>query len=226
LFFARAVILVEGAAERALLPAVSECLGVNLRHCGITVVSTDGLNFDCFQPLFGERSIPIKLATLTDRDPSDILYPALGQAATASAAAATSLAMDETFRRTFIGAKTLEYDLALQSSENRHLMLDALAVLHPLISADLRRQVDAQPDNTSAARCLFQGMFERPNGARNVSKGAFAQELADKIREQPDRFTTPAYIRNALDWVRIPAPPTEPAPLAPPVEAGVVPHAA
>ena len=205
---------------------MSECLGVNLRHCGVTVVSTEGLNFDCFQPLFGERSIPIKLATLTDRDPTDIPYPALGQTATASATAATSLAMDEAFRKTFIGAKTLEYDLALQSSENRHLMLEALSVLHPLISADLRRQVDAQPDNTSAARCLFQGMFERPSGTRNVSKGAFAQELADKIRQQPARFTTPTYIREALEWVRIPAPPAEPAPPAPPVQAGVAAHAA
>jgi len=221
LFFARAVILVEGAAERALLPAMSECLGVNLRHSGITVVSTDGLNFDCFQPLFGERSIPIKLATLTDRDPTDIPYPALGQTATASASAASSLAMDETFRKTFIGSKTLEYDLALQSPENRHVMLEALAVLHPQISAALRLQVEAQTDNTLAARCLFQGMFERPSGTRNVSKGAFAQELADKIRQQPGRFTTPAYIQDALTWVRIPAPPMVPVPPAPPVAVGV-----
>ncbi|TFW13364.1 DUF2813 domain-containing protein [Massilia arenosa] len=222
LFFARGVILVEGAAERALLPAIAESLGVNLRHGGITVVSTDGLNFDCFQPLFGELAIPIRLATLTDRDPPDIPFPELGQEATTSAAAASSLAMDETFRKTFIGVKTLEYDLALQSAENRRLMLDALSVLHPQISADLQRHVDAQPDNTSAARCLFQGMFERPNSTRNVSKGAFAQELADKIRQQPGRFTAPAYIREAIDWVRIPPPPLNPVPPAPPVVAGAV----
>lgn len=213
LFFARAVILVEGAAERALLPALSECLGINLRHCGITVVSTEGLNFDCFQPLFGERGIPVKLATLTDRDPVDVLYPALNQPAAPSAAAATSLATDDVFRKTFIGTKTLEYDLALQSPENRALMLEALALLHPRIAADLRPFVDMQPNNTAAAQCLFQGMFERPSGSKNVSKGAFAQELAELIRQHPGRFTAPQYIQDALTWIRIPAPPT---PLPPP----------
>lgn len=207
LFFARAVILVEGAAERALLPAMAERLGVNLRHCGITVVSTEGLNFDCFQPLFGERAIPIKLATVTDRDPVDLPYPALNERATPSATALASLATDELFRKTFIGAKTLEYDLALQGVENRNLMLEALAELHPQIAANLRRLIGVQPDNTAASICLFQGMFDRSGGAKNVSKGAFAQELADKIRQHPMRFTPPAYINDALAWIRIPAPP-------------------
>ena len=173
------------------------------------------MNFDCFQPLFGERAIPIKLATLTDRDPVELPYPALHQFPAPSHAAAASLATDEVFRRTFIGAKTLEYDLALQGAENRNLMLEALAELHPMIATNLRQAIAMQPDNTLASIWLFQGMFERPGGARNVSKGAFAQELADKIRQHPARFTAPAYVRDALDWIRIPAPPAPPIPRVP-----------
>lgn len=207
LFFARAVILVEGAAERSLIPALANFLRVNMRHLGLTMVSAEGLNFDCFLPLFGVAAMPVKVATITDRDPSAFPFPALGAEGDISAAAKSILATNETFRKTFIGAKTLEYDLALQGAPNRTLMLAALAEIHPIIARDLTIAVQAHQDNTNAARCLFQGMFERPAGTKNVSKGAFAQELADKIRDNPRDFVVPQYIRDALAWIQVPAPP-------------------
>ncbi|KAB0325094.1 AAA family ATPase [Janthinobacterium sp. PLB04] len=216
LFFARAVIMVEGAAERALVPAMAAHLNVSLRHLGVTVVSAEGLNFDCFLPLFGQNAMPVKVATITDRDPNAIPFPALGVHGDISNAALAIIAMDETFRKAFIGAKTLEYDIALQGPINRSLMLAALAEIHPVIARDLAAAVGLQLDNTEAARCLFQGMFERPLGSKNVSKAAFAQELAEKLRENPAGFVVPEHIHAAFSWIRVPAPPRALVVLPPP----------
>lgn len=216
LFFARGVILVEGAAERALVPAMAAHLAINLRHHGITIVCTEGLNFDCFQPLFGERAIPVRLATITDRDPITLQFPDLGQSPMPSGTAAGLLAVNDVFRKTFMGVKTLEYDLALQGAENRLLMLEALADLHPGIARELYPGVSGIFDNTAAATYLFQGMFDRPAGRKGVSKGAFAQALADKINAAPQRFTVPTYIRDALQWICAPVGPNAPAPIPPP----------
>ena len=219
LFFAKALILVEGAAERALVPAMADYLRINTRHMGLSIVSAEGLNFDCFLPLFGHAAMPVKVATITDRDPTHIPFPALGQAADISTGAHSIIQLDEPFRKTFIGAKTLEYDLALQGPINRGLMLDALTEIHPIIAEGLRVLVLAEQDNTSAARVLYQGMFERPGGAANVSKGALAQELAEKLRDRPVGFVVPPYIHEALNWIGVavlPLPPAAHAPGAPP----------
>ncbi|XLZ71418.1 AAA family ATPase [Massilia sp. SR12] len=211
LFFARAVILVEGAAERALVPALADFLNINLRHFGISMVSAEGLNFDCFLPLFGRTAMPVKVATITDRDPREHAYPTLNQVADMSPAAQAILQQDGPFRKAFIGAKTLEYDLCLQGPANRNLILDALEEMHPHIARDLRVAVAAEQDNTTAARVLYQGMFERGGNATKISKGALAQELAEKLRDRPAGFVVPTYIQEALDWIQVPEPPPAPA---------------
>lgn len=217
LFFARSVILVEGAAERALVPVMARLLQINTRQIGLSILSAEGLNFDCFLPLFGRTAMPVKVATITDRDPAQNRFPSLDQANVADVSANVTLLLqqDDFFRKTFIGAKTLEYDLALQGAVNRTLMLQALSVLHPMIARDLANEVAVEQDNTNAARVLFKGMFERNPGTTKVSKGAFAQELAEILREQPVGFVVPMYIQQALAWIRVPAAPFPRLPQAP-----------
>ncbi|SDG60483.1 putative ATP-dependent endonuclease of the OLD family [Duganella sp. OV458] len=210
LFFARSVILVEGAAERALVPAMADYLNINLRHLGLSIVSAEGLNFDCFLPLFGRSAMPVKVATLTDGDPTLIPFPNLNQAADISAGANSIQQMDEAFRKVFISPKTLEYDLGLQGPVNRALILDALSELHPQIAVRLRAAVLAEQDNTNAARVLYQGMFERNAGATNISKGALAQELAQRLSARPEGFIVPPHIRAAFTWIQMPVPPLAP----------------
>ncbi|MRW88398.1 AAA family ATPase [Duganella sp. FT80W] len=224
LFFARSVILVEGAAERALMPVMAEYLNINLRHLGLSIVSAEGLNFDCFLPLFGRAAMPVKVATMTDGDPTHIPFPSLGQAADISANAHSIQQLDEAFRKVFISPKTLEYDLGLQGHANRALILDALSEIHPQIAATLREAVFAEQDNTIAARVLYQGLFERNAGATKISKGALAQELAQKLSARPQGFIVPPHIRAAFDWIRVAVPPLAPLPAAagaaPPQQAG------
>lgn len=69
LFFARRVIFVEGAAELMLVDALAKLMNLDLREYGVSLISVEGLNFDSFLPLFGEKGLRIPVAVVTDADP-------------------------------------------------------------------------------------------------------------------------------------------------------------
>jgi putative ATP-dependent endonuclease of OLD family len=69
LFFARAVILVEGDAERFLLPVLARRQGYDLDELGISVCSVSGTNFAPYLILLGHEGLDIPLAAFTDHDP-------------------------------------------------------------------------------------------------------------------------------------------------------------
>lgn len=69
LFFARRVIFVEGAAELMLVDALAKQMNLDLREFGVSLISVEGLNFDSFLPLFGEKGLRIPVAVVTDADP-------------------------------------------------------------------------------------------------------------------------------------------------------------
>lgn len=72
LFFARRVIFVEGAAELMLVDALAKVMGFDLREYGISLISVEGLNFDSFLPLFGEKGLRIPVSIITDADPFEV----------------------------------------------------------------------------------------------------------------------------------------------------------
>jgi putative ATP-dependent endonuclease of OLD family len=88
LFFARRVIFVEGAAELMMVNALAKRIGHDLRKHGVSVLSVEGLNFDSFLPLFGEKALKIPVSVLTDADPKAPKPAKADPAAPASAAAA------------------------------------------------------------------------------------------------------------------------------------------
>jgi putative ATP-dependent endonuclease of OLD family len=69
MLFARGVILVEGDAERFLVPAFAEELETRLDHFGISVCSVGGTNFQPYAKLLAGLGIPF--AVVTDWDPLD-----------------------------------------------------------------------------------------------------------------------------------------------------------
>lgn len=69
LFFARRVIFVEGAAELMLVDALAKLINLDLREYGVSLISVEGLNFDSFLPLFGEKGLRIPVSVITDADP-------------------------------------------------------------------------------------------------------------------------------------------------------------
>ncbi|WP_285422815.1 ATP-dependent endonuclease [Pseudomonas sp. efr-133-TYG-103a] len=69
LFFARRVIFVEGAAELMLIDALAKLINLDLREYGVSLISVEGLNFDSFLPLFGDKGLRIPVSVITDADP-------------------------------------------------------------------------------------------------------------------------------------------------------------
>jgi putative ATP-dependent endonuclease of OLD family len=223
LFFARRVIFIEGAAELMMISALAKRIGFDLRQHGVSLISVEGLNFDSFLPLFGDKALKIPVAVLTDADPvaskvvtkadgeagaaegkaddgeddedAEPIYPAPGDLITVSANTAKMKSCEDSHVKVFHGLKTFEYDLALEPA-NRAAMLTALNELHPKIAKSLTATVDAKPDDAAKARALFCGMFERPKN--NVQKGSFAQSLAQVISDPKVPFTVPGYIELAI----------------------------
>ncbi|MBU0509561.1 AAA family ATPase [bacterium] len=69
LFFARGVILVEGDAERFLIPVLAQQQGFDLDKLGISVCSVSGTNFAPYLILLGPKGLAIPFGAMTDRDP-------------------------------------------------------------------------------------------------------------------------------------------------------------
>jgi putative ATP-dependent endonuclease of the OLD family len=189
LFFARRVIFVEGAAELMLVAVLAEKIGFNLKEHAISLISVEGLNFDSFLPLFGEKALKVPVAIITDADPQAeadggelrALYPAPGDAIVVSANTASMKKLEDGLVKVFHGLKTFEYDLALNAG-NRAAMLKTLRELHPKIGATVEAEVAAAVGEAAKAQALFRGMFERPQN--NVQKRRFGQALAQTLMEE------------------------------------------
>lgn len=199
IFFARRIIFVEGAAELMLVNVLAEKENYKLRDHGVSVISVEGLNFDCFLPLFGENALRVPVAVITDADPVDAagkaLYPALGDAVTVSDNTAKMLKREDALVKVFHGLKTLEYDLALEPA-NIVTMLLALADIHPKIAEALGALVEPLPAGQARAKALFCGMFEREQN--NVQKGRFGQALAQGFLEKDATWSVPSYLLEAV----------------------------
>ena len=69
MLFARGVILVEGDAERFLVPVLAKQQGYDLDELGISVCSVSGTNFEPYLILLGPEGLNMPVVALTDFDP-------------------------------------------------------------------------------------------------------------------------------------------------------------
>ena len=76
MLFARGIMLVEGDAEKFLLPVLADSMDQTLDHLGITVCSVAGTNFQPYVKFLAALGIP--LAVITDWDPRSGGRRALG----------------------------------------------------------------------------------------------------------------------------------------------------
>lgn len=203
LFFARRIVLVEGTAELFILEALAKKAGVNLRKTSVSIISTDGLNFDAFMPLFGKNAMQIPVAVVTDADPPAADFPDSTAALDLSANAKLLHELEDDFVKCFFAKKTLEYDLAFDASCRTH-MLAAVTEMHPDIGAALKIKVDKAVGDSAKAKELFCGTFQRGDGKLKVQKGRFAQILAYAIATSNDPVELPMYLSEALTFVATP----------------------
>ncbi len=202
LFFARGVVLVEGDAEKFLIPAYADALGIDLDALGITVASVAGTNFLPYVKLLGADALNIPHVILTDMDTQDgdkppraknrvkgLLthahpgpdYEAMDQGAIFEAANQAGY---------FVNAETLEIDLFRNGlgSGIRRVLTEELG-LPEAGQATIQGWID---DLVTLDEERLLKVIER------VGKGRLAQGLASDVTAA----NCPAYIRSALERIR------------------------
>jgi putative ATP-dependent endonuclease of OLD family len=190
LFFARAVILVEGVAEQLLVPVIAERIGRPLAPNGVAVINIGGVAFPPFTDLFGPERLPYRLAAISDGDGQPSAEELQGElmALSPRAAALKERAGDNVL--VCLANRTLEWDLAIAG--NTQMMLDALAQVKPVAGPALRNAI-AELGPEQQAQALVDKVSD--------VKGRFAQEFAERLAEESLELHVPDYLRAAIDWV-------------------------
>lgn len=202
-YFARGIIFVEGDAERFLVPAFAESIGIDLDTLGITVCSVAGTNFVPYLKLVSSKGLDIPFVVLTDLDPAGQGRPAhaevrvrgmlkaLGYGATRfdrySEEQVYAFAQRE--ESIFLNRSTLEIEL-FQSGLGP-AMRDVLASSISFVRRRTMMQDWIEDPATLDEERLLAWIEE-------VGKGRFAQSLASYVA----RRNCPRYIADALSWIR------------------------
>jgi len=200
LLFARKVMLVEGAAELFLLPALYQAVhGRNLEREGISVVAIHGVHFDVFARLFRTGNLEKKCAIVTDADlrPSDasddfdlhVEKPNLA-------------ALQGEFVQVFAGPTTFERELV--AVETLPMLIEACRQLGaPQITVRLETGLASLQNDNLGPEIESQVIEELGtsvlNTAKRFGKGRFAQVAARHAHLCSD---LPPYIQQAIDWLQ------------------------
>jgi len=208
MLFARAVILVEGDAERFLVPAFAETVGHPLDKLGITVCSVAGTNFRPYVKFLSGLGIPC--AVITDWDPSegkkplgfnrslnlvaDIERQRTGEQPDELVAELQAITDYNVFATRcekfgiFSNAQTLEIDLF--ADDFADAMISVLREHN--FSAERKALVDTwEADKSTLATDVLLAMIE------TIGKGRFAQRLISHMGDT----APPSYISNAINFV-------------------------
>ncbi|WP_407470628.1 ATP-dependent nuclease [Xanthomonas campestris] len=201
IFFSRGVILVEGDAERFLIPAFAEALGIPLDMLGITVCSVGGTNFTPYVKLLGPHGLDIPHVILTDRDPVDGKPPRVRRRLANVLDVVepdddhSGWGVDDLLARAgelgyFVNENTLEPELFYGGlAEAMQRVIRQELPLNQASRDALQAWVDDADDLDEEALLT---LIER------IGKGRFAQALATFTSED----SCPDYIRAALEYIR------------------------
>ena len=212
ILFARGVILVEGATEMFLIPAIAEAMGRPLDQHGITVCSVHGVDFVPYAKLLGPTGLDVPFVILTD---GDWYKTKEGEKASRglrrAVLVAQALGLPESVRLNemynsrlwsqtietakeigvFVGNRTLEVDLF--DSGLRQEMVDSLAEL----SASQRELAELEeivnrstPLDGSEATNLMKTISR-------IGKGRVAQRLASRINDGK----SPSYVTGGIRYI-------------------------
>lgn len=193
LFFARRILMVEGMAEMLLMPILAGIAGGDLKKSAVTLVNADGINFNCFLPLFGPDRIGVPVAILTDGDAEKI-----GASRSITSQDLKSQEAGIANLRVELSEITFEHELARSAGMLPH-MLDVFEQLHKNVGVSLRAQIDLLETADEKADA-FLSQFK----TTIKSKGVFAQELAGKLEGVSlPSVSIPPYIRRAFEFLGV-----------------------
>jgi putative ATP-dependent endonuclease of OLD family len=183
LFFANAVVLVEGISEALLLPSFGRAMGpdCDLDRNGVEVVNIGGVAFEPFAQLFNatdaNKRVNTRCAILTDDD--------AGDAGTISARARAAEGLASGLLKVLLARKTFEYELYLV---NEALVLETYRSLHPRTDLTFTGSLEDR-----ARQFAFKV-------EANEDKAILAQELTWRIGEENLTPQVPPYIQKAIRW--------------------------
>ncbi len=200
MLFAKGVLLVEGDAERFLLPSLANANGIDFDELGITVCSVAGTNFLPYMELLGDCGLQIPVAVVTDGDPVDdgkkrgearvrrLLKAIVAPEDLDGRTRSQRLCMARE-RGLFVGEHTCEIDLFRSGLHDE--ISQTLFDLAPGDAVRTRaQQWQAEPDSVDPARLM--------KDITAIGKGRFAQHLSTQITAG----VWPDYIGEAVTYVR------------------------
>jgi putative ATP-dependent endonuclease of OLD family len=206
MLFARGVVLVEGDAERFLLPVFARSMDKELDHLGISICSVAGTNFVPYAKFLTGLGIPFSV--VTDWDPeadgdslgkrrvAEIIRAIeIVRAGSVSAELEAAVAAEDgAFRNTaaeygcFLNDYTLEIDLFFACFDEQITATLLEAGFGPIRRQRIREWGE-EPWGLDATHYIAL--------VNEIGKGRFAQRLASKI----GGLMPPAYIRSAIQYV-------------------------
>lgn len=185
IFFASAVILVEGVAEQFVIPAIAkEVFRINFTEFNVSVIPIHSRNFVPFLKLFKEGSLEIIACAIIDGDSKEIPD---GESSTTTVLNAKTFEVANRVK-IFVGIDTLEIDLFPDPTTNSSYLKTAFANLGHEISFQNLEKVPAAEWKPE--------LIKRIDGT--LKKGRFAQELALLIDKD---FIIPSYISDSIKFV-------------------------
>jgi putative ATP-dependent endonuclease of OLD family len=214
IFFGRKTLLVEGMAERLLVPKFAE-LYLNesrkdmeplltLDGQGISIISVDGVAFRPFLKLFDTGALNMKCAVLTDRDPEKVPSDHAVGEPTKVDVYPTKVDEFPPCSRTanlindyngapnieiFTNLKTFEYDLIVEDNMG---FFKSLIEKNKLGSATDRGNITKLSDPIAFAREAYTMI--------SGSKGEVAQLILDEV-QLGTKINVPRYIIQAIDYL-------------------------
>lgn len=226
LFFARALIVVEGDGEHLLLPAIAEKLGRPLSTYGVSIVNVGHRGLFRYSRILQRKkgtAIPIPVALIPDRDiPPKEAKSLVGERKTENELNSKEIeARLKTLKRdvgdpvdAFIADSwTLEFDLALQpklaQSVHQAVQLAKTSSRRPEFLAETVTKADEAyakwvKDGLNAAEIAVN--IYQPVHDKKASKAEVAEQLAAILRTRKDspedmRERFPSYLVRAIDYV-------------------------
>jgi putative ATP-dependent endonuclease of OLD family len=198
LLFARKVMLVEGAAEVLLIPAlVKEIMGIDLEREGVSVIAIHGVHFEAFAKVFNSGCLPKKCAIVADADldpaeAEDAPDDPDGDDADDEPTRPDLAELENDYVKVFLGETTFERELTTDDNLP-WLEATARALGAPRIARRLHilNAAHARADDDLRDAVL--------RTAKRFGKGRFAQVAARHISMVQEM---PSYICEAVEWLR------------------------
>ncbi len=209
ILFAKGIILVEGDAERFLVPVLAKNNGYDLDELGIVVCSISGTNFYPYLKLFGPNGLNLPVAALTDNDPREpkddnprdplsynrihnsMVKALISDEEWSVLSTTDSLAKAPTLG-IFVNSHTLEIDL-----HYGNLHKEICKAMNETSTNSNAKQRANNLWNVSTTKCDTKQMVK---DIEEVGKGRFAQRLASIIEESKTN-ACPEYILKGVKYV-------------------------